>query len=118
VDAVLRELDGKGFDQVEKAHVAVVYKHSDRCFACRRSLREMQRIAAEWPDVPVYLVNVIGQRSLAASIAERFDIRHESPQAILVRSGRAVWHGSHYAVTADDLARELERLARRDREGA
>jgi bacillithiol system protein YtxJ len=60
---------------------------------------------AEHPTVPVYLVDVIAQRLLSRDIAARLGIRHESPQAIVLRNGAAAWHASHYAVTAEALAR-------------
>jgi bacillithiol system protein YtxJ len=61
----------------------------------------------EHPDVPVCLVDVIGQRPLSREIAGRLSIAHESPQAILLRSGTPVWHASHFGVTAEAMAREL-----------
>ncbi len=59
------------------------------------------------PDVPVYWVDVKGQRPLSREIAGRLGITHESPQAILLRRGTPVWHDSHSGVTAAAIAREL-----------
>ena len=103
--------DEEEFDRAVTAGVTVLYKHSDRCFTCRRSLRQMERLAEERPDVPVYIVDVIGQRALSSRIAESLGVPHESPQAILIQDGRPVWSGSHFAVTAEALERELDRQA-------
>jgi bacillithiol system protein YtxJ len=59
------------------------------------------------PEVPVYWVDVKGQRPLSQEIAARLGITHESPQAILLRAGAPVWHDSHFGVTAEAIAREL-----------
>ncbi len=59
------------------------------------------------PDVPVYWVDVKGQRPLSREIAGRLGITHESPQTILLRSGTVVWHASHFNVTANAIAKEL-----------
>jgi len=59
------------------------------------------------PDVPVYWVDVKGQRPLSREIAGRLGITHESPQAILLRRGTPVWHASHSGVTAGAIAGEL-----------
>jgi thioredoxin 1 len=59
------------------------------------------------PEVPVYWVDVKGQRPLSREIADRLRITHESPQAILLRAGTSVWHDSHFGVTAEAIAREL-----------
>jgi len=40
---------------------------------------------------------------LSESMEERFGIRHESPQAIVVSNGKPVWHASHLRVTAKAL---------------
>ncbi len=83
--------------------LAVIYKHSSRCGICTGALVEVQQFAASHPDVPVYVVDVIAQRGLSQRLAERLEVRHQSPQAILVRDGHAVWHGSHYRVSSDRL---------------
>ena len=54
--------------------------------------------------VRVLLVKVIEARPLSLRMAEELGIAHASPQAILVRDGRAVWHASHFAITAAALA--------------
>jgi bacillithiol system protein YtxJ len=62
---------------------------------------------AEHPTVPVYLVDVIGQRPLSREIAARLAITHESPQVLLFRNGGVAWHASHYDVTAESLAAQV-----------
>jgi len=115
VDSLLRILHGEeDFETAVKAGVTVLYKHSERCFMCRRSLRQMEQFAEGRPDVPVYIIDVVGQRDLSSSIADRFGVRHESPQVILVRDGSPVWDGSHFAVTAASIEVEVGRLAETD----
>ena len=46
-------------------------------------------------------------RRLSDSAAERFGIRHETPQAILLKDGRPVWNASHFRITADALTRAI-----------
>lgn len=99
------------FDRAISGGLTVLYKHSDRCFMCRGSLRQVEQFAEERPEVPVYIIDVIGQRALSSRIAERLGVPHESPQAILIQDGTPVWNGSHSSVTAGTLERELERLA-------
>ena len=67
----------------------------------------MQEFIRRRPEVPVYLVDVLGQRLLSQRIAGDLSIRHESPQAIVLRRGAPLWHASHYDVTADALAKEV-----------
>ena len=32
---------------------------------------------------------------------KKLGVRHETPQALLIRDGRVVWSASHFRVTAD-----------------
>jgi monothiol bacilliredoxin BrxC len=35
---------------------------------------------------------------------------HASPQAIILRAGVPAWHGSHFDLRADEMARRLQSL--------
>jgi bacillithiol system protein YtxJ len=67
----------------------------------------VQTFGREHTDVPIYQVDVVRHRALSQAIGARLGIRHESPQVILVQSGTAVWHESHFGVTAEAIARSL-----------
>ncbi len=70
---------------------------------------ELQAHLAEVPrDATYAIVTVQGQRDLSDAITERFQLRHETPQAILVRDGQMVWSASHFRVTADAVARAID----------
>jgi bacillithiol system protein YtxJ len=83
---------------------AILFKHSTRCWVSSRSLAEVKKFLAESAEVPVYLIDVIADRVLSREVAERLDVWHQSPQAILVEDGRVVWHASHSQVTEQALA--------------
>ena len=90
--------------------VVLLYKHSATCPISAMSYDEIARLADAHPGLPIHVVDVHADRPLSLHIAERFGIRHESPQAILVHAGRPVWHASHYRVTAHAIRREVEGL--------
>ena len=82
----------------------VVYKHSPICGLSLRALPHIKRFEKQWPDVPVYQVNVIRRKKLSGRIAEDLGVRHESPQVIVLNEGKPIWHASHSAVTTEGLA--------------
>lgn len=90
--------------------LAVVYKHSPICPTSGMAYEEMRSLRRLHGDVPVYLVDVIHSRPLSRYIAERVGIVHASPQAIILQSGVPAWHGSHFDLRADTMARRLELL--------
>ncbi|MDH3291661.1 MAG: bacillithiol system redox-active protein YtxJ [Gemmatimonadota bacterium] len=106
-DALRRVTQEADLEGVLDEALAVVYKHSPRCGVSAAALIEVRQFAAGHPEVPVYRVNVIAHRPVSQVIAERLEVRHQSPQVILVRHGQTVWHASHYRVSAERLEAAL-----------
>jgi monothiol bacilliredoxin len=90
--------------------LAVVYKHSPICPTSDVAYEEIRSLRRLHADVPVYLVDVIHSRPVSRYISERVGIAHASPQAIILRAGVPAWHGSHFDLRADEMARKLESL--------
>ena len=104
-----RELDAA---LARAAHEPVVlFKHSPTCGVSAQAHEELQDLIASRPSAPpVYLVSVRTHRPVAMAIAERFGIRHESPQVLVVAGGAVRWHGSHFRVNGRELQAALDRL--------
>ena len=77
----------------------LLFKHSTTCPISAHAYREMSRLDAGAAG-EVALVVVQTARPLSNEIAERTGVRHESPQAIVLRAGKPVWTASHYDITA------------------
>jgi bacillithiol system protein YtxJ len=95
--------------------LAVVYKHSPICPTSGIAYEEMRSLRRLQQDVPVYLIDVINARPLSRYIAERVGVVHQSPQAIILRAGVPAWHGSHFDLRAETMARKLESLKEQGR---
>ena len=89
----------------------VLFKHSLTCPISAFAYGEMSRLA---PDVARATALVIVQRARAVSseISARTGVRHESPQAIILRNGVAVWSASHYDITAEAVEGEVKKRRR------
>lgn len=78
-----------------------------RCSDAANSRAANSKALKEQP--PQYaMVTVQTHRAVSNAIAQKLGIRHETPQALLVKSGRVVWSASHFRVTAaavDDALR-------------
>lgn len=81
---------------------AWIFKHSTRCPISAEAEREFMR-HPEDAALSVYRVLVVENRPTSNAIAEALGVEHQSPQAILVRDGRAVWNASHWDVTREKL---------------
>lgn len=98
--------DEDELERVLQEPLAVLYKHSPLCGLSDIAAREVRSFMEARPRVPVYLVDVIRARPLSREVERRLSVRHESPQALVLRQGDVLWHGSHRAVTEDVLVRE------------
>ena len=75
-----------------------IFKHSQRCPISSRAERVVSAVE-DTLDIPIFLVIVHDERELSQTIAADFAVKHESPQLILVKEGKALWHASHYDIT-------------------
>ena len=80
----------------------LLFKHSSTCPISARAYREMREV-----NSPVSIVVVQQSRELSREVAARTGVPHESPQALVLRNGRAVWSASHFEVTADAVEQAL-----------
>ena len=86
----------------------LLFKHSRTCgISCEAYEQLHAHISESTVDVAYKLITVQTHRRVADEVTTRLGIRHESPQAILLRGGNVVWHGSHFRITADQLKRVL-----------
>jgi bacillithiol system protein YtxJ len=94
-----------------KAAPMFLYKHSLTCGSSAYALDQLTRLAASDVSAPIHLVPVQNARDVSNAIAERFGLRHESPQLILVEDGAVRWQTSHFGITADRAREALQALA-------
>jgi bacillithiol system protein YtxJ len=78
----------------------LIFKHSTRCGTSRMTLDRLNRNykAEELEGVRKYFLDLISYRDISAAIAQKFDVEHESPQAIVIKNGRAVYSASHFDI--------------------
>lgn len=79
-----------------------LFKHSITCPISLDVYREIQNVSGE-----INVVIVQTARGISNEIAARTGIRHESPQAIVLKDGRAIYHASHYDITPEDVNEKL-----------
>jgi len=85
------------------------FKHSLTCPISMRAYNELISYLQEAdPEVSYNLITVQKARPISNEIASRLGVRHETPQALLVRNGREIWNASHFAITSSTLRRAIE----------
>lgn len=76
-----------------------IFKHSLTCSISSRAWSEFQRFAGTKSDDGVFiLIEVQNARVVSDAVGVRTGVRHQSPQAILLRNAAAAWHASHSSI--------------------
>ncbi len=95
------ELDGL-FDKSSEQPV-FLFKHS---LTCPISAGVFEIVSGIHTDV--HLVVVQHAPEVSKEVAAKTGVRHESPQAIIIKDGKPVYDASHYNVTAQAIEQTLE----------
>ena len=81
----------------------LLFKHSTSCGISTGVFRYVTGV-----DADINLIVVQTDRHISNEIERRTGVRHESPQAIVIKDGEAVYHASHYDITVEDINEHLE----------
>lgn len=81
----------------------VIFKHSNACGISAAAYRELEKLEGE-----VNLLEVQSARDVSRELADLTGIRHETPQVIVFKDGKAVWNASHFDVKAGAVLKAVE----------
>ncbi len=85
----------------------LLFKHSLTCPVSAEAFREYQKFTEEHPKLDTAFLAVQEARPLSNFVAESFDIKHQSPQAIYFKEGKPTWNDSHWRINMDSLSENL-----------
>ena len=86
----------------------LLFKHSRTCGISCEAMDELQlHLSVGATEAAYRLITVQSHRRVSDEASARLGVRHETPQALLLKDGRVVWNASHFSITADALHRNL-----------
>jgi bacillithiol system protein YtxJ len=114
VDALAEVLRASGRQTV------LFFKHSSTCGVSMRAFDEFRKYlqAPESAEVRNCLIVIQSSRAVSDELARLTGVRHESPQAIIVSEGRAVWNDSHLAIKSITLIEAVRQSSSTQRAAA
>jgi bacillithiol system protein YtxJ len=92
-------------DRESTAQKILILKHSTRCSISSAALARVER---KWKDedaeiLKPYYLDLLAHRDISNAIAERYNIVHESPQALIILNGKCIFSQTHMEINVDDL---------------
>jgi bacillithiol system protein YtxJ len=82
---------------------SVIFKHSTRCSISRFVLKNFENEAKPLENIQYYFLDLLAYRELSNTVAEVFQVHHESPQLLVIENGSCVYHASHDAIEFESL---------------
>ncbi|MDU8886895.1 bacillithiol system redox-active protein YtxJ [Yeosuana sp. MJ-SS3] len=98
----IEQLDG--ILKNSKKRPQIIFKYSTRCGISRVVLKEFERdnlVLENYFDF--YFNDLIKFRNVSNHIASQFNIRHQSPQLMVIKNGEVISHSSHGSINDVDL---------------
>jgi bacillithiol system protein YtxJ len=109
-----------GLDELDRVLAAssdrplLLFKYSATCGTSAEALDELvAHLNESKADATYAMVTVQTHRDVSNEVARRLGVRHETPQALLIRDGRVIWSASHFRVTAAALEEALREAINR-----
>lgn len=105
----------EGLDELDRLITAsgnrplLLFKHSYTCGISAEALDElMAHLSGAPANVDYAMVTVQTHRDVSNAVTKKLGIRHETPQALLIRDGKVVWSASHFRVTATAVVNAIK----------
>lgn len=88
----------------------LIFKHSTRCNISRSTLDRLERNwkDAEVPNVKPYFLDLLSYRDISNTLAEQFQVEHQSPQVLIIRHGKAIYDNSHYGIDFQEIREKVK----------
>jgi bacillithiol system protein YtxJ len=89
---------------ISASNPVLIFKHSTSCSISSMALSRFER---HWKSVGVkvdpFFLNLLKFRAVSNYVSSRFNITHESPQVLLIKEGKCIYHASHNAIDVEEI---------------
>lgn len=98
----LTELEKESFEKP-----ILILKHSTRCSISAMAKNRLELYWDKTVSLKPYYLDLLALRDLSNEIADRYKIRHESPQIILLKNGQCIFDASHNEIDYNKIKSKL-----------
>lgn len=94
----------QAIDETSSSKYAIIFKHSTRCpISTVAKLRLNSKWSKDSETFDFYYLDLIKHRDISNEIESRYQVKHESPQVIVVKDAEAIYDNSHLDISIKDL---------------
>lgn len=101
------EIELEELKKISNTKAIIIFKHSTRCSISHMANSRLQADAEEIKNTPFYYLDLLNYRTISNQIAAEFNVTHESPQVLVIKNEKCVYHASHNAIEIETLKQEL-----------
>lgn len=111
----MKQIHWKSFGQaseLDEIHEAsfknpqLIFKHSTRCSISSMAMHRLDNQAnSKKSETTIHILDLIRYRSISDEISQRYGIRHESPQLLVIYEGKCIHHDSHLDISLERIPR-------------
>jgi len=92
----------------ENSKISVIFKHSTSCGISAMVLRRFENGLEDLQGkIDYYFLDLLRYRPISNEVASRFQVRHESPQLLVIQNGVVIHHSSHSQIDISAIKKEL-----------
>lgn len=99
----------KGIEEKSRQNPVIIFKHSTRCPISSNVLGRLKRDWQEEQDLDAefYIIDIINYRDLSKAIADHFNVKHQSPQMMIIKNGQSIYDESHFDIEYDKIKEKI-----------
>lgn len=87
----------------------VLLKHSTRCSISSMALNRVEQSLEDLSKVAsCYLLDLIAYRDISNTIASAMEVKHESPQVLVLKNRACIYTSSHYDIRPSTILKSIE----------
>ena len=103
----------KELKSLSRSKFCLIFKYSSRGATSSIALDRLERAwsSFEMSAVQPFFLDLIGFRNLSNRVEEEFNVRHESPQLLLIEKENSVFDTSHFGINYSDIRNVVMTLA-------
>ena len=92
-------------------HPVLIYKHSTRCGVSSMVRSRLERSWKNFPlNIDCYFLDLIAFRTISNQVEELFQVRHESPQTLVIWDKQCIFHASHLGISHHAIQQALDNM--------